>query len=268
MRKSSKRKIISAIGGLVVCSTMIVFALSSYAWFSENKDVGASGIEIMVDTRYEEELIFNFDLFKHDITDYDDLESGYLVEKDIESGNYNLKMNSYDSIFDNLAQCGVVVKAYITRIGMKPFTGDETFDVEFARDREKDGNGTIFSSYSSSLIEIHSMSTKPNDLADDCENADEIYRKATRMFLNDNSHEVKQFADIATHKKEDIKFIIEPDASRKDKTMFVRYFYITYNMELVSLYQSEHYTEIDPVAETIEVSSDISQFRLLVEGDL
>ena len=73
MLKSSKKKIISAISGLVVCSTMLVFALTSYAWFAANDMVESTGIQIMVDGNNEEQIIFNFDLFIYYIiiTDFD-----------------------------------------------------------------------------------------------------------------------------------------------------------------------------------------------------
>lgn len=260
-----KGKIGITLGSIAALSTMIVLCLTSYGWFTNNARLNASGMSVDVDYNTKEELLFNFDLYKHDIDDYQHPTSGYMIEKE-EDGTYKAKMNSYDSIFDNLAQCGIVMRARITRLKDAQFTGTESFTVTFARDASQDGDGNIFSARTSSVVEIEATENKPAGLADDETDDSKVYSEVSNMFLN-NSYTVKTFADISTHTKTNVSFTFGPDASRAGKTSFVMYFYITYNMPLVTLYQNEHYTEINPLAETIQVESDIDKFMVHIGGD-
>lgn len=260
-----KGKIGITLGSIAALTTMIILCVSSYGWFSFNTRVGTTGNSITADNNTKEELVFNFDLYKHDIDDYQHPFSGYMIDKD-EDGTYKLKMNSYDSIFDNLAQCGIVMRARITRLKDAAFTGNESFTVTFVRDASQDGDGSIFSARTSSVVEIESTLNKPTGLADDESDDNKVYGEVSQMFLN-NSYSIKTFADISTHTKQNVSFTFGPDASRAGKNSFVMYFYITYNMPLVTLYQNEHYTEIDPLADTIEVDSDIDKFMVHVGGD-
>ena len=260
-----RAKIGITVSSIAAVTTMIVLCLTSYGWFTHNSHLSTTGQSITADSKTKEELVFNFDLYKHDINDYQHPYSGYMIEKD-EDGTYKAKMNSYDSIFDNLAQCGIVMRARINRLEDAAFTGNESFTVKFERNASLDGDGSIFSPYTSSVVQIESTLNKPTGLADDESDEDKVYGEVTQMFLN-NNYETKTFANISNHTKKDVEFTFGPDSSRAGKTSFIIYFYITYNMPLVTLYQSEHYTEIDPLADTIEVDSDIDKFTIHVAGD-
>lgn len=257
--KNLRRKIAGSIVSIGALVALIALSITSYGWFTNNKKLEAEGLSIQVINREESEFVFDFSMYKHNPDDYENPYSGEEIEKI--GGLYQFKMNSYDSIFDNLNTCGVVVKANVTQFDNKIFDGTESFSITFVRDESKDGSDpTKFSAFSSSLISIEATTTKPAGLSDSETDANKIYGDVTHMYL-ENAFESKTFAKLSTHTKENVKFEFGPDASRAGKTSFVIYLYITYDLNLVTQYQFEHYTEFDPLAETITVPSDIKEIR-------
>lgn len=88
--KSLKAKIVSTSISIAFAATLVGLGISSFAWYSENKDTAATGLNVSVNV--DSNMVdFNFKLYKYD----QDIKEG--IEYNEGSTGFNLDLNDFDN---------------------------------------------------------------------------------------------------------------------------------------------------------------------------
>ena len=235
MMKSLKAKIISTIVTIAAAASVIVFGLSSFAWYTNNTEPTSEGLQIVTNSNGEIAVDGNlFTVYGYNIED----DQAELIFDDLALGSYNIFVPGRNTYNRRIVRVKLLFKNDV-EIGSKI-----SIKINCLADLLKEG-GLYVDEKISNLIQFKFYDNYDGliDQIDDTHSIGDVYDECVELF--DNMNEYYSFVKInsgaASKPSKVIEINVDTPSLAEEETSFQTDFLIEYNYnDALVQYYKEH----------------------------